>query len=119
MVQAPPKGKVQCSLLALFPGKKEAPVLQLQEQQEEVSLVQQIKDVEEARGVLQGLGGAKCGIKGGRPPVLLEDRRGVYGLEDLTNRLQAGQKRRREDQDPGEGLRMIDFMKSKRKAFAC
>ena len=94
-------------------------MLQLQEQQEEVSLVQQIKDVEEARGVLRGKDGSLVGRTGGRPQVLLEDRRGVYGLEDLTNRLQAGQKRRREDQDPGEGLRMIDFMKSKRKAFAC
>ena len=110
-----PKAKVQYSLRSFFQGVKETPGLQLVEAKHEGP---SIVETAEAKLVLHGKDGGGAGVLGGRPAVLLEDKRGVYGLEDKANRLKAGQKRRRKDQDPGEALRMIDYMKSKQKEFA-
>ena len=113
-----PKAKVQYSLRSFFQGVKETPGLQLVAANIEGSLVETLVEEDQARLVLHGEDGGGAGMLGGRPRVLVEDKRGAAGLEDKANRLHAGQKRRRFDWDPQEALKMIDYMKSRQKEFA-
>ena len=118
-VKASAKKKVQYSLATFFTGKKEPAVLVKKDLKEQEDKLEQLVVAEQARSVVQGMDGSRAGKLGGRPVVLMQDKRGIYGMEDLSNRLYPGQKRRREDQDPGEGLQMIQFMRSKRIEYAC
>ena len=99
-----PKAKVQYSLRSFFQGVKETPGIQLVAANIEGSLVETMVEEAQARLVLHGADGGGAGMLGGRPRVLVEDKRGVAGLEDKADRLQAGQRRRMKDRDPGEAL---------------
>ena len=68
---------------------------------------------------LYGEDGGAAGVRGGRPVInVQEDRRGPFNDEDKGNRIYPGQARRRQDQDPWEGLAIIAFMDKKREEHA-
>ena len=84
----------------------------------DTDIVQEQMDLLTGQDALCGADGAIAGIMGGRRRVPLEDRRGIYGQEDRSNRLAPGLHRRRKDWDPGEALQIIKFLKESMKAFA-
>ena len=85
----------------------EALVVREQERREEIVL-------------LYGDDGGKAGALGGRPSKAwcIQDRRGTFNGEDKANRIYRGQKRRREDIDPWDGLEICAYLEKNVGRFA-
>ena len=81
----------------------------------DTDIVQEQMDVLAGQTAFSGTDGGIGGFLGGCPRKPLEDKRGIYGLEDRSNRLAAGLQRRRKDWDPGEALQVIKFLKDSMK----
>jgi hypothetical protein len=74
------------------------------------AMVQAVVEAKQKSIALYGEDGSRAGFFGGRPKRSKEDLRGSFNGVDKSNRIMAGQTRRRIDMDPWEGLEMCEFM---------
>jgi hypothetical protein len=74
------------------------------------AMVQAVVEAKQKSIALYGEDGSRAGFFGGRPKSSKEDLRGSFNGVDKSNRIMAGQTRRRIDMDPWEGLEMCEFM---------
>ena len=93
-------------MVVVEPGDTQEPKLSLEQ------VLQETLAEKEAHLAVVGLDGGKAGVLGGRPSILLEDKRGA-GETEASNRLARGVKRRREDIDAFTGQAMCRWMENK------